>query len=135
MPRECWVLQRRRPVVEIVFQRTDGQSITLTLLADTGGGDLNLPFHLILSEEDCKHLSGRSAPPVLLNRPFSGGSRKCQAWQLDAFIPSLGVTQRVIAAAVPAKELPFHGIAVFCFLNIFTYGNFGDGTQFGLETR
>jgi hypothetical protein len=34
---------------------------------------------------------------------------------------------------VPAYPVGFGGIACFRFLNRFTYGNFGDPNQFGLE--
>jgi hypothetical protein len=55
---------------------------------------------------------------------------------LDVEIPALAVVRRVFVVAVPAAQLPsgLNGIAAFRFLNSFTYGNFGDPNQFGLET-
>jgi hypothetical protein len=35
---------------------------------------------------------------------------------------------------VPANPQGFEGIAGFRFLNRFTYGNFGNPAEFGLET-
>jgi hypothetical protein len=48
-------------------------------------------------------------------------------------IPTLGFDQEVRAAGVPSIPAGFDGIACFAFLDRFTYGNFGDPDQFGLE--
>jgi hypothetical protein len=37
------------------------------------------------------------------------------------------------AVGVPAVPPGFDGLVCFSFLNRFTYGNFGDPSQFGLE--
>jgi hypothetical protein len=49
-------------------------------------------------------------------------------------VPALGFSQFVRAVGVPSPPAGFDGIACFGFLNRFSYGNFGDAGQFGLET-
>jgi hypothetical protein len=49
-------------------------------------------------------------------------------------IPTLGFDQYLRAVAVPHLPIGFDGVACFRFLSRFTYGNFGDPDQFGLET-
>jgi hypothetical protein len=51
-------------------------------------------------------------------------------------IPVLSVARHMRVVAVPDTACPagLDGIACFRFLNSFTYGNFGERQQFGLET-
>jgi hypothetical protein len=49
-------------------------------------------------------------------------------------IPPLGFNQELNAVGVPTVPSGLGGIDCFRFLNQFTYGNFGDPKQFGLET-
>ena len=49
-------------------------------------------------------------------------------------IPEIGFDLPVHVVGVPAAPQGFHGIASFRFLNRFTYGNFGNPAEFGLET-
>jgi hypothetical protein len=60
------------------------------------------------------------------------GSR--DVYRVRVRIPELGFDQALSVAGIPAGPSGFHGIACFRFLNRFTYGNFGDPGQFGLET-
>ncbi len=46
----------------------------------------------------------------------------------------MGFDAVVQVAAVPANPQGFDGIAGFRFLNRFSYGNFGNRAEFGLET-
>jgi hypothetical protein len=54
-------------------------------------------------------------------------------YNLPVQIAALGFQQIVRALAVPSAPPGVDGIACFGFLNRFTYGNFGDPGQFGLE--
>ncbi len=47
--------------------------------------------------------------------------------------PALSFDQNLRAVGVSSVPPGFDGIACFGFLNRFTYGNFGDPSQFGLE--
>jgi hypothetical protein len=51
-------------------------------------------------------------------------------------IPDLSLVRQARVIAIPDTERPvdLDGIACFRFLNSFTYGNFGEPNQFGLET-
>jgi len=49
-------------------------------------------------------------------------------------IPALKLNDNVFVVGVPAPPAGFDGIACFRFLNRFTYGNFGNKSEFGLET-
>jgi hypothetical protein len=53
---------------------------------------------------------------------------------IRAEIPALGFRKALWAVAVSSPPSGFDGTACFRFLNQFTYGNFGDAKQFGLET-
>lgn len=131
--RILWELSTNRPVVEVQFMVAgNGQTVTRTLLADTGAGSANAPFHLVLAEEDCLLFGLCAAAPVQLSRAISGAF---PAVEVTASILALSLTQHVIAVAVPSRHLPtnLHGIAAFRFLNSFHYGNFGDAMRFGLE--
>ena len=48
-------------------------------------------------------------------------------------IPLLGVAGDFRAVGVPKPSKTLDGIAGFQFLNRFTYGNFGNPLEFGLE--
>ena len=53
---------------------------------------------------------------------------------LPVSIPALGFQDDLHAVGVSSVPAGFDGIACFRFLNRFTYGNFGDPGQFGLES-
>jgi hypothetical protein len=48
-------------------------------------------------------------------------------------VPGLGSAQDVLVVGIAAPPVGFDGVACFRFLNQFTYDNFGDPLQFGLE--
>ena len=66
---------------------------------------------------------------------FLGGaySGRYRVYVVPAQIPALGFAQNIPVVGVPSVPTRFNGIAAFRFLNRFTYGNFGDPGQFGLE--
>jgi hypothetical protein len=131
MPRVVWPLLHQRPRIEIVLTRVaDGQPIIRPLLADSGAGSLLSLFELLLEEGDCLSCDGRSGGPIVLGGAYTGSFT---SYSLRVQIPGLAFDQTLEVVAVPAT-FGFAGIACFRFLNRFTYGNFGDPGQFGLET-
>src|ERR1051326_6574264 len=131
MPRVCWPLQRGRPQIEIVLtSAAANQSVPRTLIADTGAGPHRAPFQFILPEADCLQCGG-----VLLAVTNLGGAYKGQfrVYGIRIRLPTLRFDESVWAVGVPLVPRGFDGIACVSFLNRFTYGNFGDLKQFGLE--
>ncbi len=131
MPRAVWPLLNERPMIEVVLPQTNvGQPATRRLLADTGAGRSQSDFELFLEATDCSLYGGRSIGKVRLGGAYSGSFR---VYEVRVQVPALGFDQVIRVVAVPAPA-GFNGIACFRFLNRFTYGNFGDPNQFGLET-
>ena len=131
MPRISWPLRQNRPCVQVVLTLiATGQSLPRTLLADTGAGSLGADFELLLQETDCLRCGGLTS----LSRTLGGAYRgRFRIYDLPVKIPALGFDRSVHAVGVPSVPKGFDGIAGFPFLNRFTYGNFGDPGQFGLE--
>jgi hypothetical protein len=101
------------------------------LLADSGAGSRSAPFELILDASDCLRCGGL---PLVL-RPLRGAyTGLFWVYEIAVQLPALGFAQRLRAVGVPSLPRGFYGIAGFPFLNRFTYGNFGDPGQFGLES-
>jgi hypothetical protein len=133
MPRAQWPLLVGRPVVQVILTVAQGgQQIARKLLADTGAGELNAGFELLLDEDDCLICGGRPVQSVRLGGAFVGSY---PTYLVQVRIPQLGFDQSVTAVGVPSIPVGLDGIACFEFLNRFAYGNFADPTQFGLETR
>lgn len=131
MPRVIWSLRSGRPCVEIVLTFTaGGKPLPRNLLADTGAGSLSSAFQLIRDEDDCLLCSGLPSKIVSLGGAFVGSF---PTYDLPVRIPALGFDQLLRVVGVPSVPPGFDGIACFGFLNRFTYGNFGDPNQFGLE--
>lgn len=131
MPRVVWPLRDGMPMVEVELSVPTGGSQTRSLLADTGAGQNASVFQLILSDADCQICGGNPGQNVSLGGAYSG-SFPVYAVRLQ--IPGLIVDQYVAAVGVPSTPAGFDGIACFRLLNQFTYGNFGNPNQFGLET-
>lgn len=132
MPRAQWPLQRGRPVVPVVLTlAATGQPVQRNLLADTGAGAAHVGFELLLEENDCLVCGGLSAPAVVLGGAFVG---TFPVYVLRVQIPALSFDQNLRAVGVSKIPAGFDGVAGFRFLNRFTYGNFGDPKQFGLES-
>jgi hypothetical protein len=107
-----------------------GQPLLRTLLADTGAGSQKAGFELLLHEDDCLLCGGISLPSVVLGGAYAGSY---PTFVLPLQLPALGFSQSINVVGVPSTPAGFDGIACFPFLNRFTYGNFGDAGQFGLE--
>jgi hypothetical protein len=131
MPRVQWPLWGNRPGVQVVLTLTaTGQPLSRTLLANTGAGSRYAPFELILKESDCLRCGGL---PLVL-RPLRGAyTGHFWVYEIAVQLPALRFAQPLHAVGVPSVPTRFDGIAAFRFLNRFTYGNFGDPGQFGLE--
>jgi hypothetical protein len=131
MPRVLWPLLHGRPRIEICLNQTPtSQRVFCDLLADSGAGSQHAAFDLILEESDCLACGGQYAMTVQMGGAFSGSHA---IYLVRVQLPQLGFDRRVLAVGMP-KLRGFRGIAGFRFLNRFTYGNFGDPNQFGLES-
>jgi hypothetical protein len=131
MPRVQWPLRHGRPCVEVILVvAATGQPFSRMLLADTGAGSRSAAFQLILDEPDCLVCGGKLLPPIALGGAYTGSF---PLYDLLVRLPALGIDQTLAVVAVPSVPAGFDGIACFSFLNGFTYGNFGDRGQFGLE--
>jgi len=131
MPIAHWPLHHDRPVIQIVLTLAQGgQTVTRTLLADTGAGADQDPFELALDEIDCLMCGATLFKMVTLGGSYSG---TYPIYVLPIHIPSLGFTDNLLIVGVADAPKGFDGIACFRFLNRFTYGNFGDSARFTLE--
>jgi len=117
--------------VEIVLTLAlGGHPISRTLLADTGAGSRGAGIDLLLDENDCLLAGGKPSQIVMLGGSYRGAF---PTYVLRVQIPALGFNRKVRAVAIASPPAGFDGIAAFGFINRFTYGNFGDANQFGLE--
>lgn len=131
MTRIDWPLRRGRPCVEIVLTMSlSGQTMTRSLIADTGAGSLRSGFDLILDEDDCLLCGGNPRPPVKLGGAYIGSF---PIYLLPVQLPTIGFAGNLRVVGVQSVPSGFDGIACFCFLNRFHYGNMGDPGLFGLE--
>jgi hypothetical protein len=131
MPRMQWPLWQGRPCVEVVLTlKARRRPHRRILLADTGAGMRYSDFDLILEETDCLRCGGLPTIWTTLRGAYNG---RFQVYDIAVQLPALGFGQRLRAVGVPSLPAGFDGIACFRFLNRFTYGNFGDPGQFGLE--
>ena len=134
MPRMCWSLRNDRPCIQVKLVMPNLTStVTRTLLADIGAGPLHSPFELIFSESDCRQFGRQQTGSVSLGGAYRG---IFPFYSVRIEISALSFGRRVTVVPVPDAQLPigFNGIAVFRFINRFTYGNFGNPNQFCLET-
>jgi len=130
MARIQWPLRRGRPCVQVVLTLlAGGQPLVRTVLADTGAGSDRAGIALNLDEDDCL-LCGLPLKLLRLGGAYAGSF---PTYDLPVRLPALGFDQPLCAVGVPSVPAGFDGIACFGFLNRFTYGNFGDPSQFGLE--
>ena len=134
MPRASWLLVGGQPVIEIELQeKYSGFTFTRALLADTGGGSASVAVDLVLSQTDGARCGGKLQQLVSSGGAIHGSF---EVRSIEVAIPTLNLKRRVNVMLVPAETLPdgLQGIACFRFLNSFTYGNFGNPAEFGLET-
>ena len=132
MPRALWPLRHGRPSIRVILTAAaSGQPTPRFLVADTGAGSTHAPFELILSDGDCLLGGGRLGRAAVLRGAYAGSF---PIYRLRVQVPELGFDGIVNTAGVLTTPVGFDGIAGFRFLNRYTYGNFGDPDQFGLET-
>ena len=131
MAREQWPLVYEQPTIQVVLTLArGGQKTTRTLLADTGVGTALAPFELLLDENDCLLCGGVPAQTLSLGGAYSGSYPR---YFMRVEIPQLHFDHFLFAVGVPTVPLRLDGIACFRFVNRFTYGNFGNPDEFGLE--
>jgi hypothetical protein len=131
MPRVTWRLHGGRPSVEVILTHTTGgQTVTRTLLADTGAGAVKSPFELLLHDADCLSCGAPSLSKVRLGRAYRG---QHPAYRIRVRVPGLGFDQDLPVVGITSLPTGFDGVACFRFMNRFTYGNFGNFNEFGLE--
>jgi hypothetical protein len=132
MPRILWSLLHHRPIVEVVLSpMIGGQRLVRRLIADTGAGTAQSGFEILLQETDCLRCGGIPSYPVTLGGAYGG---TFPVYVIRIQIPALSFDRHLRVAGVPTCPAGFDGIACFRLLDRFTYGNFGDPNQFGLET-
>ena len=132
MPRATWPLRQGCPSIRVVLTLAAGkQPLPLFLLADTGAGSSSCGFELILEESDCLLCGGKSSTTIRLGGAITG---QYPLYQLRVQVPELGFDAAVSVVGVPTNPQGCEGVAGFRFLNRFTYGNFGNPDEFGLET-
>jgi hypothetical protein len=132
MPRATWPLRLGCPTIRIVLTLAAGnQPLPCYLIADTGAGTVASGFDLLLPESDCLLCGGSLWSSVALGGAYAGSF---SLYLLRVQIPELGFDSFLRVVGVPTPPTGFAGIASFCFLNQFTYGNFGNPGEFGLET-
>ena len=134
MPRQSWLLRDDIPVIEILLrERFSGFTETRVLVADTGAGPRFSPFELVLSVADGIRFGGR-----VLNSAYVGGAFQGEfpIRAVEIEMPTFKLRRMADALIVPDLGAfgDFDGLAAFRLLNSFTYGNFGNPAEFGLET-
>ncbi len=133
VPRQSRPLVNSCPAIEVLLREPfTGATSSRILLADTGAGARFGPADLILSPRDIE--------PFAISQTGSAGTSGALQGQYPVFLmelemPALGIFCSVRVLSVPATHFfpGFDGIACFRFLNSFTYGNFGNPAEFGLE--
>ena len=129
-----WPLRVEQPVVVVRLTDAFGLPHDRTLLADTGAGHDTAPFELVLSFTDCERFGNLRPSIVGISGAIEGIFPIFKMW---VEVPQLEFRRKIAVVAVPHDQLPegLDGIAAFRFLNSFTYGNFGNSAEFGLETK
>src|SRR5579872_3425277 len=91
MPRVVWPLQDGMPCVEVVLTvALSGQTISRTLLADTGAGSSTSSFQLILDEDDCLNCGGFCVSTGTVGGAYAG---RFPLYDLFVELPALGFAQ------------------------------------------
>jgi hypothetical protein len=131
MARAQWPLKNDRPTIEIELTlAVGGKKVTRTLLADTGAGNRQSAFELLLDENDCLLAGGKPTQSIPLGGAYSG---TFPLYLIRVQIPLLGFDDDVPAIGASTVPMGLDGVACFRFLNRFAYGNFGSAGEFGLE--
>ncbi len=133
MPRQTWLHHRDVPIIEVqLLEPFTGLWMSRKLLADTGAGPRFSPFEIVLSHADIARFSIEESGSVGVSGALQG---QLQIHKIQLQIPALNVNRFVGALSAPASSLlmGLDGIAAFRFLNLFSFGNFGNPGEFGLE--
>ncbi len=130
MAHVAWPLVGGRPIVQVTLVGAAGQTVSLDLLADTGAGAAASPFELLLEQQTCARYGGNPGQPINLQGAYAGSF---PVYVVRATIAALNFDQYVRAVGVSTVPRSLSGIACFRLLNQFTFGNFGNLGQFGLE--
>lgn len=131
MPIVSWPLHQGRPRIEIILTGAlNGKQLIRRLLADTGAGGDTSKFDLVLKANDCQSFESYVGM-TQLGGAYTG---LFPLYGIRVQIPSIGFDGPVRAVGVPTTPPNLVGIAGFRFVNRFTYGNFANKTQFGLES-
>ena len=131
MARAQWPLMHSRPVVEVILTFTPSRTkVPRVLVADTGAGDAQAPFEMLLDENDCIRCAGKASQTIQLGGAYTG---VFPLYMVRIEIPLLSFAHDLPVVGVPTSPVDLDGIACFRFLNRFTYGNFGSPSEFGLE--
>jgi hypothetical protein len=125
-----WILQNDRPVIEIVLSASGGHELVRKLIADTGAGNRQSVFQLVLDENDCLQSGAILIDHIELGGAYSG---VFPIYLVNVRIPQLNFDEPVPVVGVSHVPEGFDGIAGFRFLNQFNYGNFGNPDYFCLE--
>ena len=126
-----WPLRGGRPCVQVVLTLAQGgQALVRTLLADSGAGSKRSASELLLDEDDCLLCGGNPDRPIVLGGAYVGSF---PTYDVNVQIPALGIDRNLLAVGVQSVPAGFDGIACFGFLSRFTYGNFANPDEFGLE--
>jgi hypothetical protein len=83
-----------------------------------------------LDEQDCLICGGTFVQRTQLSGAIAG---LYPIYGVRVQVPQLGFDRNIEVVCVSRFPAGFDGYAAFRFLNRFTYGNFGDPSQFGLE--
>ena len=131
MPPVLWPLQHDCPVIEVELPSPSGmQTLVRCLIADTGAGNRQSVFQLILAENDCLQYGGIPICRIQLGGAYRGWF---QVYLVEVRIPQLNFDDSIPVVGVSQVPRGFDGIAGFTFLNRFHYGNWGDPNSFGLD--
>jgi hypothetical protein len=131
MARAQWSLVRGRPIVPVVLTLQPGsQRVKRNLLADTGARAAHGGFDVLLAQTDCRLCARKQLKPVVLGGAYAG---LFPVYVVRVEIPELAFNHYIRAVGVPTVPAGLGGLACFRFLNRFSYGNFGNPAQFGLE--
>ena len=134
MPRQSRLLVNDCPAVETELREPySGFTATRTLLADTGARRRFGPADLILWPADTARFGISEVASAGVSGALQGQFR---VFLVEIEMPALRLVRSVRALSVPSSHFfpGFDGFACFRFLNTFTYGNFGNPAEFGLET-
>ncbi len=134
MPRQSWLLRDDVPVIEILLrERFSGFTESRLLVADTGAGPRFSPFELVLSAADGMRFGARVLDSAYVGGAFQG-EFPIRAVEIE--MPAFNLRRMADALIVPDLGAfgEFDGLAAFCFLNSFTYGNGGNPAEFVLES-